>query len=100
MIPRGFCARRGPNGLELYRDPDVRSARRLRGVLNSLHADIRSGSRVRVRQVLSGPIEVFRLELERAEMSCRRTTLLDGDTLETLLEEIDPATIDEVFCFS
>ena len=99
MIPRGFCARWGPEGLELYRDPDVRSTRRLRGVLDSLHRDIRSGSRIRVRRVLSEPVEVFRLELERSEMSCRRTTLLDGDTLETLLEEIDPATIDAVFCF-
>ena len=39
-----------------------------------------------MRRVLAEPIEVFRLELERAEVSCRRTTLLDGDTLETLLE--------------
>ncbi len=100
MVPRGFRARPGPNGVELYRDPDARTAHRVRGVLDSLHSDIRAGSRVRVRRVLSGPVDVYRLELERSELACRRTTLLDGDTFETLLEELDPDVVENAFRFA
>ena len=87
-VPRGFRARPGPGGPELYRDPEWRTARRIRGVLDSLHRDIRAGSRVRVRQVLEGPVDVFRLESERPDLACTRTTLMDRDALETLLEEV------------
>ena len=41
---------------------------------------------MRVRRILSEPVEVFRLELERPELSYQRVTLLDRDCLEELLE--------------
>jgi hypothetical protein len=78
----------GARGLELYRDPDHLAARRVRGVLTSLHRDIRAGSRVRIRRIGAQPGERFRLELERSDLACRRITLLDADALEVLLEEL------------
>ena len=99
LIPRGFRARLGPEGLEIDRDPDLRAARRVRGVLDSLHRDILAGCRVRVRQVIEGPVDVFRLELERPDLCCRRTTLLDREAMEMLLEEVDQATVEQVFDF-
>jgi hypothetical protein len=98
-IPRGFRMRPGPDGLKLQRDPAVLAARRVRGVLSSLHRDIQAGSRVRVRRVLSQPTELYRLELERSDLRCQRTTLLDGDTLETLLEELGEQTVSECILF-
>jgi hypothetical protein len=88
LIPRGFRGRLGPRGLELYRDPDRLAERRLRGVITSLHRDIRAGSRLRIRRIVSQPSELFRLELERSDLACQRTTLLDADALELLLEEL------------
>jgi hypothetical protein len=99
MIPRGFRARTGAGGLELERDPALRAARRVRGVLTSIHRDIQAGSRVRVRRIFSHPIELYRLELERSDLRCQRTTLLDADTLETLLEELGEQTIAEQVLF-
>jgi hypothetical protein len=99
MTPRGFRARQGPHGLELQRDPAVLAARRVRGVLTSLHRDIRAGSRVRVRRILSQPTELYRLELERSDLRCQRTTVLDGETLETLLEELGEQIVSESILF-
>ena len=39
-----------------------------------------------MRQILSEPVEVFRLELERPDLAYQRVTLLDRDCLEELLE--------------
>ena len=99
LIPRGFCARAGADGPEIYRDPYLRAARRVRGVLDSLHRDIRAGSRVRVRQIIEGPVDVFRLESERSDLTCRRTTLLDREALEMLLEEVGTAAVERAFDF-
>jgi hypothetical protein len=41
---------------------------------------------VRVRRILSEPRELFRLEIEIPEQGYQRTTLLDRDALEELLE--------------
>jgi hypothetical protein len=98
-IPRGFRARQGPDGLELQRDPALLAARRVRGVLTSLHRDIRAGSQVRVRRILSQPTELYRLELERSDLRCQRTTVLDGETLETLLEELGEQIVSESILF-
>jgi hypothetical protein len=99
MIPRGFRGKPGPRGLELYRDPERLAARRVRGVLTSLHRDIRAGSRVRVRQILSQPAALYRLELERSDLRCQRTTLLDADALEILLEELGEETVSQSISF-
>ena len=42
---------------------------------------------------------MFRLELERPDLACRRTTLLDRDAMEMLLEEVDEVALQEVFDF-
>jgi len=69
--------------------PALRSARRAQRILDSLRLELAgeaSCSEVRVRRILSEPVEVFRLELQRPELSYQRVTLLDRDTLEELLE--------------
>jgi len=99
LIPRGFRGRTGPRGLELYRDPDRRAARRVRGVLTSLHRDIRAGSRVRIRRIGSQPSERYRLELERNDLACQRVTLLDADALAILLEELGEEAVTQSIDF-
>ena len=74
-------------------DPIARSELRTQRVVDSLRLEILeagSAQRVRIRQVFADPREIFRLELELPELSYQRTTLLDRDALEELLE------IDEV----
>jgi hypothetical protein len=69
--------------------PALRSARRVQRILDSLRLELAGDAgcgRVRVRRILSEPVEVFRLELERPELSYQRVTLLDRDCLEELLE--------------
>jgi hypothetical protein len=72
-----------------YLDPAVRCARRVERILDSLRAQITAEDErktVRVRRILSEPQEVFRLEIEIPEQGYQRTTLLDRDSLEELLE--------------
>ena len=82
-----FPSRSG--ALDGYLDPALRCARRVERILDSLRAQITAddGSRtVRVRRILSEPRELFRLEIEIPEQGYQRTTLLDRDALEELLE--------------
>ena len=72
-----------------YLDPAVRCARRVERILDSLRAQITAEDArktVRVRRILSEPQEVFRLEIEIPEQGYQRTTLLDRESLEELLE--------------
>jgi hypothetical protein len=74
-------------------DPILGGGPRLQRLLGSLRDEIVEGgdsTHVRVRQVFSEPREIFRLELELPELGYQRTTLLDREALEELLE------IDEV----
>jgi len=69
--------------------PALRGARRVQRILDSLRLELAGEGgcgRVRVRRILKEPVEVFRLELERPELSYQRVTLLDRDCLEELLE--------------
>ena len=62
---------------------------RLQRILDSLRSEIIEGgvgSNVRIRQVFREPREIYRLELELPELGYQRTTLLDRDALEELLE--------------
>ncbi len=75
---------------EAYLDPEVRSERRLRRILDSLRNEIlEGGGGVRIRRVFTNPREIFRLELEVPELAYQRTTLLDRDALEELLATDD-----------
>lgn len=72
---------------EEYLDPTVRSARRVRRILDSLRDEIGTGETdVRVRRIFVRPREIFRLEIESPALGYQRTTLLDRDALEALLE--------------
>ena len=76
-------------GFDGYLDPAVRCARRVERILDSLRAQITADDgkkTVRIRRILSEPREVFRLEIEIPEQGYQRTTLLDRDALEELLE--------------
>jgi len=80
-------------GYDPLLDPILGGDPRLQRLLQSLRDEIVEGgdeTNVRVRRVFSEPREIFRLELERPELGYQRTTLLDRDALEELLE------IDEV----
>jgi hypothetical protein len=83
-------ARRG-RSLDAYPDPLVRSEMRSQRILESLRNEIvgGAGSSLRIRQVFQSPREIFRLELELPEYCYQRTTLLDRDALEELLEADD-----------
>ena len=75
--------------LEQSLHPALRSARRAQRILDSLRLELAGEDacdRVRVRRILSEPVEVFRLELERPDLAYQRVTLLDRDCLEELLE--------------
>ena len=65
-------------------DDDIRTQR----ILESLRSEIlESGcDNLRIRMVFRNPREIYRLELELPELGYQRTTLLDRDALEELLE--------------
>ena len=65
-----------------------RTGLRSQRILESLRSEILggAGSSLRIRQIFESPREIFRLELELPEYCYQRTTLLDRDALEELLE--------------
>ncbi|MEM7411470.1 MAG: hypothetical protein AAF430_14650 [Myxococcota bacterium] len=65
------------------------SDHRVRRIVESLRDEILDAgesAELRVRRVFSSPREIFRLEIERPEFGYLRTTLLDREALEALLE--------------
>jgi hypothetical protein len=67
----------------------ARSELRFERILDSLRNEIveAAGSRsLRIRQVFTRPREIYRLELELPELGYQRTTFLDRDALEALLD--------------
>jgi hypothetical protein len=70
-------------------DPVLGGLPRLQRILDSLRSEIIEGGgdgNIRVRQIFREPREIYRLELELPELGYQRTTLLDRDALEELLE--------------
>ena len=70
-------------------DPILAGGPRLQRLLDSLRNEIIEGGggrNIRIRQVFREPREIYRLELELPELGYQRTTLLDRDALEELLE--------------
>ena len=99
-IPGSFRHASHARSFELYVDPLGPQARRAGRILASIQQDIDEGGRASVRQILRGPREFYRLELERPDMAYLRTTILDRDTLDTLLEQTPEETLRERFHFS
>jgi hypothetical protein len=72
---------------EASQDPALRSARRHERLLDSLRLQIQDAASVaRARRVFETPREIFRLEIESPGLAYLRTTLLDRDALDELLE--------------
>ena len=72
-----------------YLDPLGRGLGRSQRIVDSLRCEILDGGpeqSLRVRQVFSTPREIYRLEIAEAGTRYSRTTLLDRDALEDLLE--------------
>lgn len=62
---------------------------RYQRIVDSLRHQILSGGPeqcLRIRQVFTNPREIFRIEIREPELHYSRTTLLDRDALEDLLE--------------
>jgi hypothetical protein len=77
----------------------ARSEHRIGRILASLRDEILEGGggrNLRIRQVFQAPREVYRLELELPELGYQRTTFLDRDALEELLEEDDVREVVEM----
>jgi hypothetical protein len=67
--------------------PELAAVRRAERMLASLLDELRSGSTVvRARCIFREPREIFRLEIANSERGYQRTTLLDREVLEELLE--------------
>jgi hypothetical protein len=74
---------------ETHLDPSLRSQRRVQRIVTSLQNEIvggGGGERLRIRRVIKDPREIFRLELDVPELGYQRTTLLDREALELLLQ--------------
>ena len=89
MKPRGSfkIANRGA-ALGAFLDP-LATEHRMQRILASLREEIvegGGGQNLRIRQVFRTPREIYRLELALPELGYQRTTLLDRDALEELLE--------------
>ena len=70
---------RNRRAFDIDLDPWEKSQRRIRRILTSIQNDVSEGGRAYVRQILRGPLELYRIELERPDMSYQRTTILDRE---------------------
>lgn len=63
---------------------------RVQRIVDSLREQITEGGAteldLRIRRIFENPREIFRVEINLPEMNYQRTTLLDRDALEELLE--------------
>lgn len=78
--------------LDALLDGFARREHRERRLLESLRNEILEGgggANLRIRRVFKNPREIFRLELELPDLGYQRTTFLDRDALEELLEADD-----------
>ena len=98
-IPGSFRHAHQARGLELFVDPVDPMGRRVGRILASIQQDLDEGCTALVRQILRGPRELYRLEIERPDMAYQRTTILDRDTLTALLEQTSEESLRERFTF-
>ena len=85
----------------LFSDPAscLAGGRRARRILSSIQRDVDEGGTARVRQIASGSMEIFRIEVERPDMAYVRTTLMGREALAALLEETPEDVLRERFVF-
>ncbi len=74
----------GPSLLDEIAPGEGRTQR----IVDSLREQISEGgtANLRIRKIFENPREIFRVEINVPEMNYQRTTLLDRDALEELLE--------------
>lgn len=99
-MPGRFRLSNQPLGLGAGLDPWAGTQRRLRAILTSIQQDLLEGGTARVRQILSTPRELYRVEVEREDWSYLRTTILDRDALEALIEETPEQLVEDRFSFT
>ncbi len=91
-LPQQGGVREATGAVDGFLTSLARSEHRVRRILASLRDEILEGGgsgNLRIRRVFQTPREVYRLEIELPELGYQRTTLLDRDTLEELLEADD-----------
>jgi len=74
------------------------SSRTQRLVESLRHQILEAGRELRIRKIFDDPREVYRIELHVPELNYVRTTLLDGELLEELLQfdDVRAAVADSV----
>ncbi len=85
--------------MELLLDPSTQRALRIERILSSIQRDLASGGTASVRQIMRGPQELYRLELELPDMAYQRVTILDRDALTELLEQSGEQAVRDRFRF-
>lgn len=98
-LPGSYRQIRRDGGVDRFLDGEARRERRVRRILSSIHRDLDEGGRAYLRPIPNPCLDLFRLEIERPDMSYQRITILDAETLETLLEETGEQRIRESFDF-
>ncbi|MFQ5515094.1 MAG: hypothetical protein ACE5FG_11730 [Myxococcota bacterium] len=98
-IPGSFRLAYRSRPVDVLSDPLGLSSRRIGRILASIQRDLDAGAHASVRQILRGPCELYRLEVERPDLAYQRTTILDRDTLDTLLEQTSYEILRERFRF-
>ena len=81
------------------RSPESWHERRLRRILTSIARDVDEGGTARVRQILGGPRELYRVEVERPDMAYLRTTVMGADALAMLIEQTPEELLRARFIF-
>ena len=79
--------------------PESWRERRLRRILSSIQRDVDEGGTARVRQILSGPRELYRVEVERPDMAYLRTTVMGAEALALLIELTPEELLRDRFIF-
>ncbi len=97
--PGSFRVGNQRRAYSVYIDPRSRRAHRINRILASIREDLDQGGTASVRQILRGPVELYRLELELPELAYQRTTILDRETLTALLERTNEPALRERFTF-
>ena len=70
-----------------FGDPLACLDTRTQRIVDSLREEIlEAGHNLRIRQVFQEPRPIYRIEIDMPDLNYQRTTLLDGDALEELLE--------------
>lgn len=90
-LPGAYKIASRNRSFDAYLHPSMRSARRIRRIVDSLRAQILGDGveSLRVRCVLRDPREIFRVELDVPSLGYQRITLLDREALELLLDHDD-----------